>query len=73
VGIRSGLGIQISGPHGAESLHMAAVRVRPGGARVLGQFTIEDFPHQAGRVGHRYAAFARKWLGRHDGILPRQT
>ncbi|HEV8147913.1 MAG TPA: PilN domain-containing protein [Bryobacteraceae bacterium] len=76
VAFGGGLGIQISGPRGAESLHVAAVRVRPSGARVLGQFTIEDFPHQAAGVwGTDYAAFARKLGLAHVGatvILPRQ-
>jgi hypothetical protein len=76
VAFGGGLGIQISGPRGAESLHVAAVRVRPSGARVLGQFTIEDFPHQAAGVwGTDYAAFARKLGLGHVGatvILPRQ-
>jgi hypothetical protein len=76
VAFGGGLGIQISGPRGAESLHVAAVRVRPSGARVLGQFTIEDFPHQAAGVwGTDYAAFARKLGLGHVGatvLLPRQ-
>ena len=42
----SGIGIQIAGAHGSETLHIAAARVRPGGARVLGRLTVEDFPHQ---------------------------
>ncbi len=33
----SGIGIEIAGPKGAESLHVTAVRVRPTGARVLGR------------------------------------
>src|SRR6185436_6212929 len=61
---------------GAESLHVVAVRVRPSSARVLGQFTIENFPHQAAGVwGTDYAAFARKLGVAHVGatvILPRQ-
>lgn len=76
VAFGGGLGIQITGPRGAESLHIAAVRVRPSGARVLGQFTIENFPHQAAGVwGTDYAAFARKLGLAHVGatvILPRQ-
>jgi hypothetical protein len=57
----SGAGIEISGAPGSESLHITAVRVRPSGARVLGQFTIENFPQQpAGVWGTDYAAFLRK-------------
>ena len=48
--IGSGAGIEISGPQGSESLHIGAVRVRPAGARVLGGFTVEDFPHQPAGV-----------------------
>jgi hypothetical protein len=72
----SGIGIQIAGPHGSESLHVAAARVRPGGARVLDRITIEDFPHQAAGVwGTDYAAFVRKLDLRHVAatvLLPRQ-
>jgi hypothetical protein len=57
----SGVGIQIAGPKGAESLHISAVRVRPSGARVRGGFTIEDFPHRpAAEWGADYAAFSKK-------------
>ena len=56
-----GVGIEISGPHGSESLRAAAVRVRPNGARVLDQIVIEDFPHQpAGVWGTEYGNFLRK-------------
>jgi Tfp pilus assembly protein PilN len=70
-----GVGIQISGPKGAESLHVCAVRVRPSGARVRGEFKVEEFAHQpAGEWGAGYAAFARK-LGLKDApvavLLPR--
>jgi Tfp pilus assembly protein PilN len=72
----SGIGIQIAGPHGSESLHIAAVRVRPNGARVLGRLTIEDFPHQpAGVWGTEYAAFVKKADLRYVAatiLLPRQ-
>jgi hypothetical protein len=57
----SGVGISISGPHGAESLQVAAVRARPGGARLLGTLSIEDAAHQAAGVwGTEYAAFLRQ-------------
>ncbi len=82
--IGSGAGIEISGPHGSESLHVSAVRVRPSGARVLGGFTVEDFPHQAAGVwGADYNAFLRKLglkhlvatvlLPRHDVIVRQLT
>ena len=57
----SGIGIEIAGPHGSESLRVLAVRVRPNGARVIDQLAIEDFPHQpAGVWGTEYTAFLRK-------------
>jgi len=72
----SGIGIQIAGPHGSESLHLAAVRVRPNGVRVLDRLTIENFSHQpAGVWGTDYAAFIRKFDLRHvpaTVLLPRQ-
>ncbi len=72
----SGIGIEIAGPHGSETLRVAAVRVRPNGARVLDGLTIDDFPHQpAGVWGTEYAAFARKLGLRHVAatvLLPRQ-
>jgi hypothetical protein len=82
--IGSGAGIEISGPRGAESLHITVVRVRPNGARVLGAFTIEDFAHQAAGVwGNDYNAFLRKMglkhlvatvlLPRHDVIVRQLT
>jgi Tfp pilus assembly protein PilN len=56
-----GVGIQIAGPKGAESLHICAVRVRPSGARVRGGFTIEDFPHRpAAEWGADFTAFSKK-------------
>ena len=71
-----GIGIQIAGPHGSESLQIVAVRVRPNGARVTGRLTIENFPHQpAGVWGNEYAAFVRKLDLRHAPavvLLPRQ-
>jgi Tfp pilus assembly protein PilN len=72
----SGIGIQIAGPHGSESLEITAVRVRPTGARVLGRLTIADFPHQpASQWGTEYTAFLRKLDVRHVPavvLLPRQ-
>ncbi len=72
----SGLGIEISGPHGSESLDVAAVTVRPGGIKVLGNFRVEDFPHQpAGVWGTDIAEFARKLGLSHKVVtvaLPRQ-
>jgi Tfp pilus assembly protein PilN len=72
----SGIGIEIAGPRGSESLRITAVRVRPAGVRVLGRLTIEDFPHQpAGVWGSDYAAFLRKLDLRHvpaTVLVPRQ-
>jgi Tfp pilus assembly protein PilN len=72
----SGLGIQIAGPHGSESLHIAAARLRPNGARVVDRLTITDFPHQAAGVwGTEVAAFVRKVDLRYVAatvMLPRQ-
>jgi hypothetical protein len=75
VAFGSGVGIQIAGPRGAESLRIAAARVRPSGARLVGSMTVEDFPHQpAGVWGAQYSAFLRKHGLRHavaTVILPR--
>lgn len=72
----NGIGIEISGPHGSESLRIVGVRVRPGGARVLDQLIVEDVPHQtAGVWGTEYSAFIRKLGLRHVAatvLLPRQ-
>ncbi len=71
----SGIGIEIAGPIGAESLRATAVRVRPTGARVLNQLAIENFPHQpAGVWGTEYSVFLRKLGLRHLAatvLLPR--
>jgi len=57
----SGVGIEIAGPQGAEALHAAAVRVRPGRARVLDTLTVEAFQQQPRGVwGTEYSAFLRK-------------
>jgi hypothetical protein len=76
VAFGSGIGIEIIGPHGAESLRITAARVRPNGARVLGVLTIEDVPHQPASVwGAHYAAFLRKLGLSHvvaTVLLPRQ-
>ena len=73
--IGSGVGLQIAGPRGSESLRITAVRVRPSGARVLGGFTVEDFQHQpAAAWGADYAAFLGKLGIRHvaaNVVLPR--
>jgi len=72
----SGIGIQIAGPHGSESLHVAAARVRPNGARLLEKLSLENFAHQpAGVWGTEYGAFVRKLDLRHVAatvLLPRQ-
>jgi hypothetical protein len=57
----SGVGIEITGARGAETLRISAVRVRPNGARVLGGFSIEDAAHQpAAEWGQIYSAFIKK-------------
>jgi hypothetical protein len=77
VAFGSGVGIQVAGPRGSESLLIAAARVRPSGARLAGSMTIEDFPHKpAGVWGTEYTAFLRK-LGLRQAvatvILPRAS
>lgn len=71
-----GIGIQIAGPRGSESLRISAVRVRPNGAKLLGELDVEDFPHRAaGTWGTDYAAFLAKFGLRHvptNVVLPRQ-
>lgn len=71
----SGVGIQITGPRGAESLHVAAARVRPTGARLLGTLIIEDFRRRpASEWGAEYSAFLRKHGVAHASavvLLPR--
>jgi hypothetical protein len=73
--VGSGAGFEITGARGSESLRIAAVRVRPSGARVLGGFTVEDFQHQpAAAWGADYAAFLGKLGLRHVAatvVLPR--
>src|SRR5580704_11225467 len=57
----SGVGIEITGRRGAETLRISAVRVRPTGARVLGGFSIENAAQQpAAEWGQTYAAFVKK-------------
>lgn len=71
----TGIGIEIAGPHGSETLHALAVRVRPNGARVIDQLAIADFPNQpAGVWGTEYNAFLRKHRlqGAATVLLPRQ-
>lgn len=71
----SGIGISIEGPRGAEALHVAAVRVRPNGARSLGGFVIEDYRNQpAAEWGASYAAMVSKLGLQHVAatvLLPR--
>jgi Tfp pilus assembly protein PilN len=75
VAFGSGVGIEIGGAGGAESLCIAAVRVRPNGARVCGVLNIGDFRNQPAAVwGTEYAAFAGKRGLRHvpaTVLLPR--
>ena len=57
----SGVGIEITGPAGAESLRIAAARVRPGRAKEISMLTIADASHQsAGVWGTEYSLFLRK-------------
>lgn len=57
----SGVGIEVGGPAGAESLHVTAVRIRPGRVRVVAELDIPDAGHRgAGAWGTEYAAFVRK-------------
>jgi hypothetical protein len=57
----TGIGIEIVGAHGSETLHITAVRVRPSGARLIDRLTIPNFPNQpAGVWGTEYNAFLRK-------------
>jgi hypothetical protein len=59
--IGGGIGIEICGAPGGESLRIAAARVRPGGARLLGTLTVEDAQHHAaGTWGAEYAQFIRR-------------
>lgn len=71
-----GVGIEVVGPHGGESLRVTAVRVHPGGARVVGTLAFDDAMHQAaGAWGTEYAAFLRKHGCAHVAatvLLPRR-
>ena len=72
----SGVGIEVVGPHGGEALRVSAVRVRPGGARILGALTIDDAQHHAAGVwGAEYAAFLKRMGLGHAAatvLLPRR-
>ena len=71
-----GVGIEVVGPQGGESLRVTAVRVHPGGARVVGTLSFDDAMHHAvGVWGTEYAAFARKHGCSHVAatvLLPRR-
>ena len=71
-----GVGIEVVGPHGGESLRVTAVRVHPGGARVVGTLSFDDAMHRAaGAWGTEYAAFLRKHGCAHVAatvLLPRR-
>ena len=71
-----GVGIEVVGPHGGESLRVTAVRVHPGGARVVGTLSFEDAMHHAAGVwGTEYAVFVRKHGCAHVAatvLLPRR-
>lgn len=72
----SGVGIEITGPRGEETLRVSAVRVRPNGARVVGGFSIENAAQQpASEWGQAYAAFLKKLGWSHvvaTVLLPRE-
>ncbi len=72
----TGVGIEITGPRGAETLRISAVRVRPNGARVLGGFSIENAAQQpAAEWGQIYSAFVKKLGLKHivaTVLLPRE-
>ncbi len=56
-----GVGVEVSGPVGAECLHVTAVRVLPGRVRVAGELDIPEAGHRgAGAWGTEYAGFLRK-------------
>ncbi|MEO8049467.1 MAG: PilN domain-containing protein [Acidobacteriota bacterium] len=70
-----GVGIEVVGPHGGESLRVTAVRVHPGGAREVGTLSFDDAIHHAGVWGTEYAAFVRKHGCAHVAatvLLPRR-
>jgi Tfp pilus assembly protein PilN len=72
----NGVGIEITGVRGAETLRITAVRVRPNGARVLGGFSIENAAQQpAAEWGQTYSAFVKKLGMSHTVatvLLPRE-
>ncbi len=74
--IGSGVGIEITGLRGAETLRVSAVRVRPNGAKVLGGFSIENAAQQpAAEWGQTYSAFIKKLGLNHivaTVLLPRE-
>jgi hypothetical protein len=74
--IGGGVGIEICGLPGVESLRVAAARVRPGNARLLGTMAIDDAQHHAaGMWGAQYGQFLRRMgLGHVSAtvLLPRR-
>src|SRR5580692_10905712 len=74
--VGSGVGIEITGARGAETLRISAVRVRPTGARVLGGFSIENAAQQpAAEWGQVYSAFVKKLALKHivaTVLVPRE-
>ena len=72
----NGVGIEIAGSRGAETLRVSAVRVRPTGARVMGGFSIENAAQQpSAEWGQAYAAFLKKLDWKHavaTVLLPRE-
>jgi Tfp pilus assembly protein PilN len=72
----SGVGIEITGPRGAETLRICAVQVRPTGARMVGGFSIENAAQQpAAEWGQAYSGFLKKLGWKHVAatvLLPRE-
>jgi type IV pilus assembly PilN-like protein len=72
----SGVGIEVSGAPGAESLRATLVRVRPGRARILDTFRVEALDRQGNGVwGTEFAALLRKHGFAHVAavvVLPRR-
>lgn len=71
-----GVGMEITGPAGAETLRVAVAKVRPGGAREIATLVLDDISQQAAAAwGAQYSAFARKHGASHVPVavvLPRR-
>jgi Tfp pilus assembly protein PilN len=71
----NGVGISIEGPRGAEALHIALLRVRPGRAKVIDSLVVDDYQSRpAAEWGAEYAALLSKHGMQHVAatvLLPR--